>query len=712
MNNFRWGHSGYKELYPEEFGEDKTPKKRQLSASFMEENGELKTKKIDLELPKKEKGELKTKHIDLELLPKKENASESRKRHKKSRTQGDSTPKIAQSRLKHDISPKRDAEKVKSSKCDGYSKKGSEFSDRLKTHDLKSEKCQPKTADTSKVKAKSPLTTEKCCKDSSEKRKKEPSVDDKKIDTENIGKKVKTIHEPSGSDDDESLLSRAAEIREQIKKLSHTVDERKSKRNSMKTTSNDKSGDSVEESPENQLISLSSDSARKKEKHAKSKKHKKRRTARDGSDEEPLFETSPKKVANDKNSSEKKNVLYGERNDQDKTKERIESSKKKSRRLEQSNELMVEKIKNDRKADKYSSKRDQISKSKHESNADDLHSGNRPCEQESYIDDKTSDLKSKAKVKSEKSDKRTRSKETCDESTEHSQKMRSVSDEKIDKHSKLETLDDKHRKSHNEKEKVVKTEAITNLEVDSRHEKRSKATEMKHIKSNEKKENKSDRHFHKKVDDSKTHRTDSTSDAKLKKDNPKNYEEPIKHKKSKHSSSSPKKVVMSNLAVNGSLMAPVALENEDNIENKAGYSRLKFKTGAKRKFHSPTPDDQAKSLSPKNSPPKHNTSNEKSVSLNLKRPIGSSVLDDVKDPMEDFPDSHSEVDSVSEGELVSPKEKKYRKKSKKKKDKKKKKKDKHSFKPKKTSAEFSLEVSDNFGLCDSVLAFDSLGDIE
>ncbi|XP_063693600.1 muscle M-line assembly protein unc-89-like [Bolinopsis microptera] len=91
------------------------------------------------------------------------------------------------------------------------------------------------------------------------------------------------------------------------------------------------------------------------------------------------------------------------------------------------------------------------------------------------------------------------------------------------------------------------------------------------------------------------------------------------------------------------------------------------------------------------------------------------ALGDIIDPMDDFPASISDNDSVSEGEIPSTKERKSHKKSKKtkKKKEKKKRKDKKSSKSRdERKPEFSLEVSDNFGLCDSVLAFDEIGDIE
>jgi hypothetical protein len=101
--------------------------------------------------------------------------------------------------------------------------------------------------------------------------------------------------------------------------------------------------------------------------------------------------------------------------------------------------------------------------------------------------------------------------------------------------------------------------------------------------------------------------------------------------------------------------------------------------------------------------------------------IVSKALEDVRDPMDDFPPSGTDNESASEDdhEAISPKEKKSHKKSKKLK--KKKKKEKKKKKAKKSSKskddensveEFSLEVSDNFGLCDSVLAFDEIGDID
>ena len=183
------------------------------------------------------------------------------------------------------------------------------------------------------------------------------------------------------------------------------------------------------------------------------------------------------------------------------------------------------------------------------------------------------------------------------------------------------------------------------------------------------------------------------------------------------------------------------------VEAKNGYKRLKFrkekspkvdKTPSPKKKISlspkrqklPPPEQQRSTSSKRQKSPtpevrkisdvsiRNRSKRQKSLTPEIRTVSDVSIrkaLGDIIDPMDDFPASISENDSVSEGEIPSTKERKSHKKSKKtkKKKEKKKRKDKKSSKSRDDrKPEFSLEVSDNFGLCDSVLAFDEIGDIE
>ncbi|KAL5246495.1 hypothetical protein ACHWQZ_G018646 [Mnemiopsis leidyi] len=169
----------------------------------------------------------------------------------------------------------------------------------------------------------------------------------------------------------------------------------------------------------------------------------------------------------------------------------------------------------------------------------------------------------------------------------------------------------------------------------------------------------------------------------------------------------------------------VQKSEKKDAESKNGYKRLKFKkeenpvkdrsvSSSPEKSVSPSPKRRnSPSLEQRKLSPKHGRSSTKSSRL-VSDPKVSKALEDVRDPMDDFPESPSDNASVSEGEIVRTKEKKSHKKNKKSKKKKEKKKKKSSRSKgeDKPPEEFSLEVSDNFGLCDSVMAFDGIGDLD